>query len=112
MWRYWIGIVAAVLLISESALAQSRMALVIGNSNYQAAASLLNPANDAKAVAESLARAGFEVTRLSDLTQMEMRRAVRDFSARIAEKGSDTIALIFYAKVDGENFLVPIDARI
>ena len=116
MWRYWLGIVAAVLLISDSAFAQSRMALVIGNSNYQAAVSLSNPANDAKAVAEAFTRAGFEVTRLSDLTQMEMRRAVRDFSARIAEKGPDTIALVYYAghgvQVDGENFLVPIDARI
>jgi uncharacterized caspase-like protein len=116
MWRYWLGIVAAVLLISESAFAQSRMALVIGNSNYQTAVSLSNPANDAQAVAEAFTRAGFEVTRLSDLTQMEMRRAVRDFSARIAEKGSDTIALVFYAghgmQVDGENFLIPVDARI
>jgi len=116
MWRYWLGIVAAVLLLSESALAQSRMALVIGNSNYQTAVSLLNPANDAKAVADAFTRAGFEVTRLSDLTQMEMRRAVRDFSARIAEKGYDTIALVFYAghgmQVDGENFLIPVDARI
>lgn len=116
MWRYWLGIVAAVLLISESAFAQSRMALVIGNSNYQAAVSLANPANDSKAVAEAFTRAGFEVTRLSDLTQMEMRRAVRDFSARVAEKGSDTTALVFYAghgvQVDGENFLIPIDARI
>jgi uncharacterized caspase-like protein len=116
MWRYWLGIVAAVLLITESAFAQSRMALVIGNSNYQAAVSLANPANDSKAVAEAFTRAGFEVTRLSDLTQMEMRRAVRDFSARVAEKGSDTTALVFYAghgvQVDGENFLIPIDARI
>src|SRR5262245_17215846 len=116
MWRYWFGIVVAVLLISESAFAQSRMALVIGNSNYQTAVSLANPANDAKAVAEAFTRAGFEVTRLSDLTQMEMRRAVRDFSARVAEKGSDTIALVFYAghgvQVDGENFLIPVDARI
>ena len=116
MWRYWLGIVAAVLLISESASAQSRMALVIGNSNYQSAVSLPNPVNDAKAVADSFTGAGFEVTRLSDLTQMEMRREVRDFSARIAEKGSDTVALVYYAghgvQVDGENFLIPVDARI
>ena len=45
-----------------------------------------------------------------------MRRTVRDFSARIAEKGPDTTALVFYAghgvQVDGENFLIPVDARI
>ena len=117
MWRHWLGIVATVLLISsESVFAQNRVALVIGNSNYQAAVSLANPANDAKAVADALTGAGFEVTRLSDLSAAEMRRAVRDFSARIAEKGPDTIALVFYAghgvQVDGENFLIPVDARI
>jgi hypothetical protein len=36
-WRQWLGILAAALLISESAFAQSRLALVIGNSNYQTA---------------------------------------------------------------------------
>jgi uncharacterized caspase-like protein len=117
MWRHWLGIVAAVLVLSaESAFAQSRLALVIGNSDYQAAVSLLNPANDAKAVADALTGAGFEVTRLSNLTQADMRRAIRDFSGRIAEKGADTTALVYYAghgvQVDGENFLIPVDARI
>src|SRR5262245_56806519 len=117
MWRHWLGIVAAALVISaESAFAQSRVALVIGNSDYQAAVSLLNPANDPKAVADALTGAGFEVTRLSNLTQAEMRRAVRDFSGRIAERGADTTALVFYAghgvQVDGENFLVSVDGRI
>ncbi len=116
MWRHWLGILAAVLLISESAFAQSRLALVIGNSNYQSAVRLANPLNDAKAVAEALGAAGFEVTTASDLSQAEMRRTVRDFSARIAEKGPDATALVFYAghgvQVDGENFLIPVDARI
>jgi hypothetical protein len=59
MWRHWFGIVAAVLLISsESAFAQSRVALVIGNSSYQAAVSLPNPVNDGKAVADALDRGG------------------------------------------------------
>jgi hypothetical protein len=65
MWRHWLGILAAVLLISDSAFAQSRLALVIGNSNYQTAVRLANPLNDAKAVAEALGAAGFEVTTAS-----------------------------------------------
>lgn len=99
-----------------SAAAEPRMALVIGNSAYQTVTELPNPANDAKAVAELLAAAGFEVTTAPDLGQAEMRRAIGDFSARVAEKGADTVALVFYAghglQVDGENFLVPVDARI
>ncbi|RAI44254.1 caspase family protein [Rhodoplanes roseus] len=98
------------------ATAEPRMALVIGNSAYQAVTELPNPANDAKAMAELLAAAGFEVTTAPDLGQAEMRRAVGDFAAKVAEKGADTVSLVFYAghglQVDGENFLVPVDARI
>jgi hypothetical protein len=99
-----------------SATAEPRMALVIGNSAYQAVTELPNPANDAKAMAELLTAAGFEVATAPDLGQAEMRRAIGDFAARVAEKGQDTVALVFYAghglQVDGENFLVPVDARI
>jgi hypothetical protein len=95
---------------------EHRVALVIGNSAYQSVTPLPNPANDAKAVGDLLAAAGFEVIAAPDLTQQGMREAFRDFSARVAEKGADTVALVFYAghglQIDGENFLVPVDARI
>jgi len=45
-----------------------------------------------------------------------MRQAISNFAGIVAGKGPDTVALLFYAghglQVDGENFLVPIDARI
>jgi hypothetical protein len=45
-----------------------------------------------------------------------MRRTIADFAKTVTEKGPDTVALVFYAghglQVDGENFLVPVDARI
>jgi uncharacterized caspase-like protein len=106
----------ATTLMSGTALAENRIALVIGNSSYRTAAALPNPTKDATAVAGVLTNAGFEVSVVSDLSQGDMRRAVRDFSNKVAEKGPDTVALVFYAghglQVDGENFLVPIDARI
>src|SRR6516165_5582477 len=40
---------------------EQRVALVIGNSNYQNAAQLANPGNDAQSMAEFLNTAGFEV---------------------------------------------------
>jgi hypothetical protein len=98
------------------AFAEQRLALVIGNSAYRTVTALPNPANDAKAMAGLLKAAGFEITEAPDLTQSDMRRAIRDFAAKIAEKGPDTVALVFYAghgmQVDGENYLVPIDAKI
>jgi Caspase domain len=114
-WR--IGILAlGALAWCAPALAESRLALVIGNSNYRAVTPLPNPVNDAKAMSGELTSAAFEVTEALDLGQSDMRRAIRDFASKVAAKGPDTVALVFYAghgvQVDGENFLVPVDARI
>jgi hypothetical protein len=42
-----------------------------------------------------------------------MRAAVSNFAGKVAAKGPDTVALVFYAghgiQVDGENFLIPTD---
>jgi hypothetical protein len=99
-----------------TAQAENRIALVIGNSEYQSVSVLPNPANDAKAMTELLNSAQFEVITAANLTQNDMRQTIRNFAERVAEKGPDTVALVFYAghglQVDGENFLVPVDAKI
>src|ERR1044071_1103240 len=93
-----------------------RIALVIGNSNYQSAPKLANPGNDAQSVAQLLNSAGFEVTQATDLTRSDMVRVVQDFSAKVAERGPATVAMIYYAghgvQVAGENYLLPVDAKI
>jgi hypothetical protein len=98
---------------SGAALAENRLALVIGQSAYRSVTPLPNPANDAKAMAQLLDDAGFDVTTAADLSQKDMNREVGDFAARIAAKGPDTVALVFYAghglQIDGENYLVPVD---
>lgn len=104
---------AGLLLSAQAALAESRVALVIGQSAYRAVPALTNPANDARAMTQLLTDAGFDVVTASDLSQNEMREKVSDFAGRITTKGPDTIALVFYAghglQIDGENFLVPVD---
>jgi hypothetical protein len=109
-----IGLVAAgILLGAQAAFAGSRVALVIGQSAYRAVMPLPNPANDAKAVAQLLGDAGFEVMTSADLSQNDLRQAIGEFAARIAAKGPDTTALVFYAghgmQIDGENYLIPVD---
>lgn len=107
------GAIAGMVLTAHAVAAESRLALVIGQSAYRAVTPLPNPANDAKAMAQMLGDSGFEVLTASDLSQTEMREKVGEFAAKIAEKGPDTVALIFYAghgvQVDGENFLIPVD---
>ena len=86
---------------------------MIGNSDYEVAKALPNPANDAKAIAQrstmpALNRDGVRFNR--EL----MRQVIAEFSARVAEKGVDTVALVYYAvhgvQLEGDNFLVPVDA--
>ncbi len=101
---------------SAGAWAAERFALVIGNSQYQQIGTLPNPVRDAEAVKGLLDSAGFEVTSALDLGQSEMRDAVREFAGKLAGKGEDTVALIYFAghglQIDGENYLLPVDADI
>jgi hypothetical protein len=98
---------------AHAASAESRVALVVGQSAYRAVPALPNAGNDARRMAELLASAGFEVTAAPDLSQNEMRQTIGDFAAKVAASGPDTIALVFYAghglQIDGENYLVPVD---
>ena len=94
------------------ALADKRVALVIGNSSYDKVARLGNPANDAALMAETFKAAGFDNVDLKrDLKVSDMRRALRDF---VDKAGDADVAVVYYAghgiEVDGVNYLVPVDA--
>ncbi|KYK48017.1 hypothetical protein A1D31_28170 [Bradyrhizobium liaoningense] len=95
---------------------EQRVALVIGNANYQNAPQLANPDDDAQSMAQFLNSAGFEVVAATDLTQNDMLRVVQDFSAKVASRGPNTVAMIYYAghgvQLAGENYLVPVDAKV
>lgn len=117
MLRHFSAAAAAASLLAliacNPALAENRLALVIGNSAYRAVSPLPNAENDAKRMSEMLGSAGFEVMTTPDLSQDDLRKTIGEFAGRLAEKGPDTVALVFYAghgiQVDGENFLVPVD---
>ena len=104
------------LLMAGNACAENRIALVIGNSEYQSVGRLPNPANDARALAKALQAVDFEVQTVTDLTRLEMGRALSQFANTVAAKGKDTVALVFYAghglQIEGENYLVPTDANL
>jgi hypothetical protein len=106
VWASW--------LFSEPALAEKRVALVIGNSAYENVARLGNPANDATAMTATLKEAGFDVVdSRRNLKIAEMRRAFRDFS----DKARDAdVAVVYFAghgiEVDGTNYVIPVDAAL
>lgn len=97
-------------------LAQSqrpRTALVIGNANYDNATALSNPINDATDIAHALESLGFEVTLYQDIDYREMENALDDFKTELDRGG---VGVFYYAghgvQVEGENYLVPLDARL
>src|SRR5262245_33121632 len=105
--------VATLLSTVPSAAAEKRVALVIGNSGYRFAPTLVNPRNDAEDVDQSLRLLGFETVVATDLDRAAMNDALDRFSRTVA--GAD-IALVFYAghgmQFQGKNYLLPIDARL
>ncbi len=105
------------LLVSGPAFAEPRVALVIGNSAYSGdMPALPNPANDAKLMTQTLKSVGFDVVSAVDATQDEMKKAIAEFSDKLAAAGKEGTGLFFYAghglQVAGENYLIPIDAKI
>jgi len=110
-------VLAAALLLGSLtgsvASSEKRLALVIGNAAYKEAPPLANTRNDATDMSAVLRRLGFDVLEGFDLDKREMKRLIRRFDKALA--GAD-VALFFYSghglQVSGQNYLVPIDARL
>jgi uncharacterized caspase-like protein len=98
-----------------SARAEQRIALVLGNAAYETGA-LKATANDAGLIAQTLEAAGFEVIGARDLDNDALRRAFRDFVDKAAALGPDGVAVLYLGgyglQLEGENYFVPVDARI
>ncbi len=110
-----VGLVLLALTLATPAqvLAEERIALVIGNSQYRKVTRLINPANDSADMAVSLQRLGFNVKHLKDLDYEAFRRALIEFGN--AAQSAD-LAVIFFAghgvEIDGKNWLIPVDAEV
>jgi len=98
---------------AESALADKRVAFVVGNGAYKNVAQLPNPPLDAKAMAGVLRNVGFDVVEGTNLTRDTMTQKLLEFGKRA--QGAD-VAVFFYAghgiAISGTNYLLPVDADI
>ena len=90
--------------------AERRVALVIGNNNYQNLPALQKAVNDANAVAAELKKIGFEVASYNDIGQKKMNQAINEFAQNVSGGG---IGVFFYAghgvQIDNQNYLIPVD---
>jgi len=115
--HWWVSALCGLILMALSisaATAETRVALVVGNSLYKnASLTLKNPKNDAQDVAAVLRTLGFEVIVAIDATKRDLDLAMTQF-ARSATN-ADT-ALFYYAghaiQYQGRNYLMPIDAEL
>jgi hypothetical protein len=111
-----LGFVVLAYLLASSvaqAAAEKRVALVIGNSAYQSTPPLTNPKNDASDMVAALKKRGFQVIEGFDLDKAAFDRKIRDFADALP---GAIVGLFFYAghglQVAGQNYLVPIDAKL
>lgn len=91
-----------------------RIALVIGNGNYQQSLPRLsNPANDAEDIAKALRGFGFEVIERKNQSLEAMNQAIAEFGSKI---GGSEAALFYYAghgiQVKNQNYLIPVNATL
>ncbi|MDL5047692.1 caspase family protein [Oscillatoria amoena NRMC-F 0135] len=92
---------------------ERRIALIIGNSDYHAKATLKNPVNDARSMDETLKSLGFVTLRYENLGLNELKKAIDEFGKRLSDY---EIGLFYYAghgiQYKGRNYLIPIDADL
>lgn len=116
------GMIAALLLaavatllspVATPAAAETRVALVIGNSDSTHLPDLANAAKDAEDMAAALRRLGFETILRVNASEREVHRALGQFEVRL---GDGAVGLAFFAghgiQAGGTNYLIPADANI
>jgi tetratricopeptide (TPR) repeat protein len=91
-----------------------KVALVIGNATYpDDNKPLSQPIADARAVAEELRKAGFDVVLGEDLTKQKLRTAIDNFKSKIK---SGSAALLFFSgygiQTAKQSYIIPVDAQI
>ena len=106
-------IIAAVISFGGSAAeAAKRVALLIGNAEYQATTPLRNPTNDVELMRKTLVDAGFDSVDVAvNVDLVGMKKALRSFEDKAF--GSE-VALLYYSghgiEMNGTNYLIPTDA--
>jgi hypothetical protein len=110
-----LGIIGCLIgcMAATQAVAERRVALVVGNAQYVYTPALPNPQNDARDVAETLRQVGFEVMEGYDLDHTRFARLIDDFARAL--EGAD-VGLFFYAghglQFNDRNYLVTTEARL
>ncbi len=92
---------------------QKRIALIIGNGDYQHGGYLRNPLNDAEDMSSVLLKLGFEVVLVKDANLVELKSVIDDFGLKLSNYD---VGLFYYAghgiQTKGFNYFIPVDAQL
>src|ERR1700744_4367590 len=105
-----LGFTAAFLAPSVPALAEKRVALVIGNNDYKNVPKLQKAVNDARTMGDTLKQLGFTVMVAENQNRQAFSESLLAFDNAV---GPGDTAFFFYAghgfEIAGQNFLLPTD---
>ena len=101
--------------LAQTAAPSNRIALVLGNSKYQAGP-LATAANDAGLVASTLRAEGFDVAGAADVTNAQLVSAINDFLAKASALGPDGVAFVYLGgyglQYNGDDYFPGVDAKV
>ena len=114
IFRGLLGCAALIVFIASAfgadAAGDRRVALVIGNNDYQYAKKLDNAVADAQAFRRELEARGFQVVYRENANRRAMNGAMEEFVGKLS---TDAIGLIYYSghgvQINGANYLIPTD---
>lgn len=108
--------IAGIISGAVPALAEDRLALVIGNGDYAHIEPLEHVDSDVAVMADTLRSLDFDVEAVRDLDRRAMAARLAAFGQRLDRAGQEAVGLIFYAghgfQLDGSSYLLPVDADI
>jgi len=123
MYRLRIIAIAAICsvltcIIETPALAETRLALLIGNQGYlEKVGPLKNPHNDIALVGKALQSLQFKVTYVRDADFAAMSKAIKRHAGQVRAAGKSAIDFVYYSGhgvADANtqrNFVIPIDVK-
>ncbi|MFN0185181.1 MAG: caspase domain-containing protein [Aquabacterium sp.] len=97
---------------ASAAAAPQRLALVIGNDSYTRIPALTNARHDARAMAQALQLAQYQVTLALDLDYRGLLAALRRFKGSV--NGGDEVVVFFAGhgvQLGAANYLLPVDVQ-
>jgi len=99
---------------SQKAIAEYRIALIIGNGEY-VEAPLVNPPLDARLMMDTLSIVGFDIMSAINAEHFIMEELIYEF-LKVLESNRDSVGLFYYSghgiQIDGRNYLIPVKVSI